>query len=200
NELEKPSGKPKIVIAHDPRFFSRDFAELAAEVAAENGSDACVFEGPRFVPELSFAVRYLKANAGIVITASHNPPYDNGYKVYFSDGAQVIEPHASGIIAKVNAITTESFTPFPKDRQGKVTMIGKDIDQAYMRRLETLILDPQMVREAKSLRIVYTPLHGTGSVIIKPMLTRLGLNFYAVSEQDGFDGRFPTGKAPNPDY
>jgi phosphoglucomutase len=199
NAREKTSGKPKIVIAHDPRFFSRDFAEVAAKVAAENGSDACVFEGPRSVPELSFAVRYLKANAGIVITASHNPPYDNGYKVYFIDGAQVIEPHASGIIAKVNAITTESFAPLPKDRQGKVTTIGKDIDHAYMRRLETLILDPQMIREAKSLRIIYTPLHGTGSVIIKPLLTRLGFNFQVVAEQDRFDGRFPTVKSPNPE-
>jgi phosphoglucomutase len=199
NERQKISPKPKIVIAHDPRFFSKEFAEVAAKVAAENGCDACVFDGPRSVPELSFAVRYLKANAGIVITASHNPPYDNGYKVYFSDGAQVIEPHASGIIAKVNAITTESFTPLPKDRQGKVTTIGKDIDQAYMRRLETLILDPLMIREAKLLRIIYTPLHGTGSVIIKPMLTRLGFNFQVVPEQDGFDGRFPTVKSPNPE-
>src|SRR6266576_524915 len=199
NAREKTSGKPKIVIAHDPRFFSRDFAEVAAKVAAENGCDACVFDGPRSVPELSFAVRYLKASAGVVITASHNPPYDNGYKVYFSDGAQVIEPHASGIIAKVNAITTESFAPLPKDRQGKVTTIGKDIDHAYMRRLETLILDPQMIREAKSLRIIYTPLHGTGSVIIKPLLTRLGFNFQVVAEQDRFDGRFPTVKSPNPE-
>lgn len=119
NRRQQISAKPKLVIAYDPRFFSKEFAELAAIIAAENGCDACVFDGPRSVPELSFAVRYLKANAGIVITASHNPPYDNGYKVYFSDGAQVIEPHASGIIAKVNAIATESFTSVPKDRQGK---------------------------------------------------------------------------------
>ncbi len=199
NQRQQVSAKPKIVIAHDPRFFSKEFAEVAAKVAAENGCDACVFDGPRSVPELSFAVRYLKANAGIVITASHNPPYDNGYKVYFSDGAQVVEPHASGIIAKVNAITTESFTPLPKDRQGKVTTIGRDIDHAYMRRLETLILDPQVIREAKSLRIIYTPLHGTGSVIIKPMLNRLGFKFQVVPEQDRFDGRFPTVKSPNPE-
>src|ERR1041384_8711668 len=89
--------------------------------------------------------------------------------------------------------------PVPKDEQGKVSTIGKDIDQAYMRRLETLILDPLMIREAKSLRIVYTPLHGTGSVIIKPMLTRLGFNFQVVPEQDRFDGRFPTVKSPNPE-
>ena len=194
------STKPKMVIAHDPRFFSKEFAEVAAKVAAENGCDAFVFDAPRSVPELSFAVRHLHANAGIVITASHNPPHDNGYKAYFDDGAQVIEPHASGIIAKVNAITTESFTPLPKEQQGKVTVIGKDIDQAYMRRLETLILDPRVIREAKSLRIVYTPLHGTGSVIIKPMLTRLGFNFQVVPEQDCFDGRFPTVKSPNPEY
>ncbi len=199
NRREKISARPRLVIAHDPRFFSKEFAELAAKVAAENGCEACVFDGPRSVPELSFTVRYLKASAGIVITASHNPPYDNGYKVYFSDGAQVIEPYASGIIAKVNAITTESFTPVPKDRQGKVSTIGKDIDQAYMRRLETLILDPQVIRQAKSLRVIYTPLHGTGSVIIKPLLTRLGFNFQVVPEQDRFDGRFPTVKSPNPE-
>src|SRR5207253_3786476 len=200
NTGQKISSKPKIVIAHDSRFFSKEFAELAAKIASENGCDAFVFEGPRSVPELSFAVRYLKASAGGMITASHNPPYDNGYKVYFSDGAQVIEPHASEIIAKVNAIRTESFTPVPKDRQGKVTTIGKDVDQAYMRRLETLILDPQVIREAKLLRIIYTPLHGTGSVIIKPMLTRLGFNFRVVPEQDCLDGRFPTVKSPNPEY
>src|SRR5437773_7751998 len=199
NRSQSTSAKPRIVIAHDPRFFSREFAELAARIAAENGCDAFVFDGPRSVPELSFAVRYLKASAGVVITASHNPPYDNGYKVYYSDGAQVIEPHASGIIAKVNAITTESFIPLPKDRRGKVTTIGRDIDHAYMRRLDTLILDPRVTREAKSLRIIYTPLHGTGGVIIKPMLNRLGFNFQVVPEQDCFDGRFPTVKSPNPE-
>src|SRR5438045_7334079 len=173
NQHKKLSTKSKILIAHDPRFFSDEFSELAAKVASANGYDAFVFDGPRSVPELSFAVRHLKANTGVVITASHNPPHDNGYKVYFSDGAQVIEPHASGIIAKVNAITSETFTTLPKDRQGKVTTIGKEIDEAYMQRLETLILDPQIIREAKSLRIIYTPLHGTSSVIIEPKLKPL---------------------------
>src|SRR5438477_1842390 len=199
NQREKISAKPKIVIAHDPRFFSNEFTDLTAKVASANGCDAFVFDGPRSVPELSFAVRHLKANTGVVITASHNPPHDNGYKVYFSDGAQVIEPHASGIIAKVNAITSETFTPLPKDRQGRVTTIGKEIDEAYMQRLETLILDPQIIQEAKSLRIVYSPLHGTGRVIIEPMLKRLGFNFEVVPEQDHFDGRFPTVKSPNPE-
>ena len=145
-------------------------------------------------------MRHLHASAGAVITASHNPPYDNGFKVYFSDGAQVIEPDASGIIAKVNAITSESFTPLPRERQGKVTTIGKNMDIAYMRRLETLVLDPRVIRDPKTLRIVYTPLHGTGGVIIKPMLKRLGFNFQVVPEQDCFDGRFPTVKSPNPEY
>src|SRR5436190_1106079 len=189
----------ELVTAHDPRFFSSEFCELAAKVASQNGCDAFVFEGPRSVPELSFAVRYLRANAGVVITASHNPPHDNGYKVYFSDGAQVIEPHASGIIVKGNAITSEVFTPLPKDRQGKITTLGKEIDEAYMQRLETLILDPEIIRTAKSLRIIYSPLHGTGRVIIEPMLKRLGFRFDIVAEQDRFDGRFSTVRSPNPE-
>ena len=193
------SKRPKIVIAHDTRFFSKEFTELAAKVASENGCDANVFDGPRSTPELSFAVRHLNASAGIVITASHNPPHDNGYKVYFSDGAQVIEPHASGIIAKVNAITSETFVPLPKDRRGTVTMLADDVDEAYMQRLETLIVNPSVIPAAESLRIVYTPIHGTGGVIIKPLLNRLGFNFQLVEEQDRFDGAFPTVKSPNPE-
>lgn len=199
NRREKISAKPKIVIAYDPRFFSKEFAGLAAKVASQNGCDAFVFDGPRSVPELSFAVRYLKASAGVVITASHNPPHDNGYKVYFNDGAQVVDPHASEIIARVNAITSETFTPLPGNQQGKVTIIGREVDDAYMQRLDTLILDPQIIRGAKSLRIIYTPLHGTGAIIIEPMLKRLGFNFKLVPEQDNFDGRFRTVKSPNPE-
>ena len=191
--------RPKIVIAYDTRFFSREFSELAAKVASENGCDACVFDGPRSTPELSFAVRYLNASAGIVITASHNPAHDNGYKVYFADGGQVIEPHAGGIIAKVNAIGSETYEPLPKDRQGVVTTIGRDVDEAYMDRLQTLIVDPTVVRAAKSLHIVFTPLHGTGGVTLKPMLKRLGFNFDIVAEQDRFDPRFSTVKSPNPE-
>jgi phosphoglucomutase len=199
NRAGKITAKPKVVIAHDPRFFSKEFAQLAAKVASDNNCNAVVFEGPRSVPELSFAVRYLRASAGVVITASHNPPYDNGYKVYFSDGAQIIEPHASGIIAKVNALSSDAYTPMRKGRRDKITVIGTEIDEAYMRRLETLVLDPTVIREAKSLKIIYTPLHGTGSLIIKPMLKRLGFNFDVVPDQDYFDGRFPTVKSPNPE-
>ena len=196
----RPTGaKSKIVIAHDTRFFSKEFTELTAKVASENGCDACIFDGPRSTPELSFAVRHLNASAGVVITASHNPPHDNGYKVYFADGAQVVEPHASGIIEKANAIASETYKPLPKDRQGAVTILGHDVDEAYMERLATLIVDPNVVRAAKSLRIVFTPLHGTGSVTLKPMLKRLGFNFEVVKEQDQFDPRFSTVKSPNPE-
>ncbi len=191
--------RPKIVIAHDTRFFSNEFTELTAEVAAENGCDAYIFDGPRSTPELSFAVRHLNATAGIVITASHNPPHDNGYKVYFADGAQVIEPHASGIIEKVNTIRSESYEPLPKDRQGTVTTLGHEVDEAYMKRLETLIVDRRALSSAKSLRIVFTPLHGTGAVTLKPMLQRLGFNFEVVPEQEKFDPRFSTVKSPNPE-
>jgi phosphoglucomutase len=196
----RPAGKkPSIVIAHDTRFFSSEFTGLAARVAVELGCDAFVFDGPRSTPELSFAVRHLRASAGIVITASHNPPHDNGYKVYFNDGGQVVEPHASGIINKVNAVTSEMFTPVAQDRHGKLTTLGDDLDEAYMERLKTLIIDPNVIRAAKSLCIVFTPLHGTGGVILKPMFERLGFNFVVVPEQDVFDGRFPTVKSPNPE-
>ncbi len=198
-DRQKLSGKPKIVIAHDTRFFSREFADLTANVAAGGGADAFVFDGPRSTPELSFAVRYLNASAGIVITASHNPPHDNGYKVYFGDGGQVIEPHASGIIAKVNAIATESCHSLPEDRQGTVSRLGHEVDDAYMKRLETLVLDPAIVSAAETLRVIFTPLHGTGGVVLKPMLKRLGFNSTTVPEQDRFDGRFPTVKSPNPE-
>ncbi len=198
---EEKAGKPKLVIAHDTRSFSKEFTALAAQVATENGCDACVFDGPRSTPELSFAVRHLEASAGIVITASHNPPHDNGYKVYFSDGAQVIEPHASGIIAKVDAGGAGAFPSTTRDATAGVPPItlGREIDEAYMERLATLILDPAMVQSQRDLRIVFTPIHGTGGVIIKPMLQKLGFHFSVVAEQDEFDGRFPTVKSPNPE-
>ena len=193
------SGKPSICICHDTRFFSRDFAELAAKVITENGCDAYLFEGPRSTPELSFAVRYTKSQAGINITASHNPPEYNGYKVYFEDGGQVVEPHASGIIAKVNAIESDVYTPLPAEEQGKVIPMGADIDEAYMKRLETLPLDPELIRAQNSFNVVFTALHGVGGIIIKPMLDRLGFHCQTVAEQDVPDGRFPTVKSPNPE-
>lgn len=196
---EKIAGKPKIVIACDTRHYSKQFAELVAKTAAENGCDAAIFHGPRSTPELSFAVRYLGASAGIVITASHNPPHDNGFKAYFNDGAQVIEPHASAIIARVNSIAGETYPAKPVAEQGAVQTLGAEVDEAYMERFESLILNKELVRSAKDLRIVFSPLHGTGGVIIKPMLKRLGFNFSVVEEQDRFDGNFPTVASPNPE-
>jgi phosphoglucomutase len=187
------------VIACDTRHYSKQFTDLVAKTAAENGCDAAVFEGPRSTPELSFAVRYLGASAGIVITASHNPPHDNGFKAYFGDGAQVIEPHASAIIAKVNSIAGESYAARPAEERGQVQVLGREVDEAYMERVESLILNKELVRAAKSLRVVFTPLHGTGGVIIKPMLERLGFTFDVVEEQDRFDGNFPTVESPNPE-
>jgi phosphoglucomutase len=194
-------GRPKLVIAHDTRHFSRDFAELAARIAVENGCDAALFEGPRSTPQLSFAVRHLAASAGVVVTASHNPSHDNGYKVYFSDGAQVVEPHASGIIARVNAIASDNYSPVPETERGRLQTLGKDIDDAYMARLETLLLDRPMVDAAAhaGLKIVFTNIHGVGGVISVPMLQRLGFQCLTVPEQTEFDGRFPTVKSPNPE-
>ena len=196
---ENLPGKPKLVIAHDTRHFSRDFAELTARVASENGVDVCLFTLPRSTPELSFAVRYTQATAGIVITASHNPPHDNGFKVYFADGGQVVEPHASGIIGKVNAIESDVYEPLPADRQGKIQGVCEEIDNAYMARLETLVLDRSLIEKARELKVVFTPIHGTGGEISCPMLARLGFQFSVVPQQAGFDGRFPTVKSPNPE-
>ena len=190
-------GRPAICICHDTRFYSRDFAELAARVITDHGCDAWLFEGPRSTPELSFAVRQVGAQAGINLTASHNPPQYNGYKVYFEDGCQVVEPHASAIIDRVNAIQSESYTPVA-DR-GRVIPMGTEIDEAYMDRLATLPMDPELIKRENSLKIVYTPLHGVGAVIIKPMLRRLGFQCEGVAEQEIPDGRFPTVKSPNPE-
>jgi phosphoglucomutase len=195
----KISSRPKIVIAYDTRFFSKEFTNLAAKVAAENGCDAFIFDGPRSTPELSFAVRNLNATAGIVITASHNPPHDNGYKVYFADGGQVIEPHDRGIIEKVNTIKSESYEPLPKDRQGKITTLDSNVDEAYLKRLETIVVDSNVLRDAKSLRIVFTPLHGTGAITMRPIFNRLGFDFEIVPEQEKPDPRFSTVKSPNPE-
>ncbi len=195
----KLPGRPKIVIAHDTRHFSREFAEYTAKIATELGCDAGLFAGPRSTPQLSFAVRHTNATAGIVITASHNPPHDNGYKVYFDDGAQVVEPHASGIIQKVNLVQSDDYSA--AGERGELIVLGEEIDHAYMTRLETLVLDRALVAAAakSGLKIVFTSIHGVGGVIVKPMLDRLGFTYLTVPEQEVSDGRFPTVKSPNPE-
>lgn len=193
------SKRPSLVIAHDTRHFSEDFSRLAAQVASQLGLDVYLFEGPRSTPELSFAVRYLQASAGVVITASHNPPHDNGYKVYFSDGAQVVEPHASGIIEKVNAVISDEFPSVTQENLGTIHVLDHEIDQTYMDRLESLLIDPEMVREQNSLSVIFTSIHGTGGIITIPMFKRLGISCQTVQLQDAHDGRFPSVQSPNPE-
>jgi len=192
------SRKPVIVFAHDTRHFSRDFAEFCARTCANLGCDAYLFEGPRSTPQLSFAVRELRADAGVVLTASHNPSHDNGFKVYFNDGAQIVDPHAPAIIAEVNKITSESYESVPESEKGTVTILGAEMDALYIERLKTLLLQPSLL-EGASTKIVFTNLHGTGGHINVPMLRDFGFEVLTVPEQDVQDGRFPTVESPNPE-
>ncbi|MEN3939877.1 phospho-sugar mutase [Prosthecobacter sp. SYSU 5D2] len=195
------TGKPSLVFAHDTRHFSPEFAKRCAQIATENGADVYLFDGCRATPVMSFAVRHLRADAGVMLTASHNPGHDNGYKVNYSDGAGIVEPHATGIIKEVNAIADEAYTPLPADEQGKLTIIGSEIDNAYLQRVETMMLQPELLKneKAKELKIVFTALHGTGGVMVPGLLKKLGFNYLTVPEQDIQDGRFPTVKSPNPE-
>jgi phosphoglucomutase len=194
-----PGSRPSIAIAYDTRYFSRAFAELTADVAIENGCDVFLFQEPRSTPELSFAVRMTNATAGIVITASHNPPHDNGYKVYFSDGAQVVEPHASGIIERVNKVVSEKYEPVAPERRGQLVPLEKDVDEAYKARLRTLILRPDLLASQSNLKVVFTPIHGTGAIISVPLLRESGIQVLTVAEQGTLDGGFPTVSSPNPE-
>lgn len=190
--------KPMLVFAHDTRHFSRDFAEFCAKVCADLGCDAYLFEGPRSTPQLSFAIRELRADAGVVLTASHNPPHDNGFKAYFNDGAQIVDPHASGIINEVNALASDAYEPLPEAQRGTITTLGAEMDERYVARLKTLLLRPSLL-EGASTKVVFTNLHGTGGTINVPMLRGFGFDVLTVPEQDVQDGRFPTVDSPNPE-
>ncbi len=194
----KGGGKVTFVFAHDTRHFSKDFADFCAKVCAEHGCDAYVFDGPRSTPQLSFAIRQLRADSGVVITASHNPSYDCGFKAYFNDGAQIVEPHATAIIGEVNAVTSERYEPLPLAEQGTIKTLGKDFDAEYIKLLKTLLLQPELLKTT-STKIVFTNLHGTGGHINVPMLRDLGFEVLTVPEQDIQDGRFPTVDSPNPE-
>jgi len=197
----KLSGKPSIVFSHDTRHFSPEFAKFCAKIATDHGANVYLFDGCRATPEMSFAVRQLRADAGVMLTASHNPAHDNGYKVNFNDGAGIVEPHATGIIKEVNAIKGEEYVALPEAQRGKLTMLGNDMDQKYLARVETMMLQPELLQkeEAKKLKIVFTALHGAGGVLVPVLLKKLGFNFLTVPEQDVQDGRFPTVKSPNPE-
>lgn len=199
HRAEQRPGLPKICISYDTRFFSREFAELAAKVISEHGCDALIFEAPRSTPELSFAVRECGATAGINITASHNPPAYNGYKVYFEDGGQVVEPHASAIISLVDQMEGEQYMPLPSEECGKIIFLGEAVDEAYKKRLKTVLIDPALLQKKSALKVVYTPLHGVGGTIIVPLLESVGVHCLPVPSQMQPDGFFSTVKSPNPE-
>jgi len=189
---------PKLVIAHDVRHFSRYFCELAASTWTRLGGLALIFEGPRSTPQLSFSVRKLNATAGIVITASHNPPHDNGFKAYFNDGAQVVEPHASGIIAKVNEVVLAETAQHLEIDLAEVVTLPASMDEAYFSSVMDVVLNKELFNGSK-VKVVFTPIHGTGGVASVPVLQRLGVCVDTVAEQDAFDPRFPTVQSPNPE-
>ena len=198
-EKEGSSSRIKIVFCHDTRHFSRDFAELCAGIAADMGAEAFLFSSQRATPVMSFAIRQMHCHAGVMITASHNPSHDNGYKVNFADGAAIIPPHTDGIISRVNAICSETFDPLPAAERGSVTEVPSEIDDLYLQRVKDLLLQPQLVRENNTLGIVFTALHGTGGVHAPLLLRELGFHCTTTPEQDEPDGRFPTVKSPNPE-
>lgn len=195
----KPTGQIRCVISHDSRNNSRDFAKTTARVMAANGFEVFLFEDLRPTPELSFAVRELKADAGVMITASHNPKEYNGYKAYWNDGAQLTSPHDELVIEEVNKITDISLVKTQQD-DSNITIIGKEIDDIYIERVKSLSWDNGYLAKHKDLKIVYTPLHGTGISIIPQALKAYGFeNVSIVSPQAIPDGNFPTCVSPNPE-
>lgn len=206
NYIIKQNGQEKgIAIAYDSRFMSPEFADEAALCMAANGIKAYVFDALRPTPELSFALRTLGCISGIVITASHNPPEYNGYKVYWEDGAQVTAPKDKEIINEVKAVTDyHSVKTMPKEeavKAGLYNVIGKDIDDAYMAELKKQIIHPDVIQEvADDIKIVYTPFNGTGNVPVRRILSELGFkNVYVVPEQELPDPKFTTLEYPNPE-
>ncbi|MCI5901173.1 MAG: phospho-sugar mutase [Blautia sp.] len=194
-----------VAIAYDSRHMSPEFAQEAALCLAANGIKAFLFESLRPTPELSFAVRHLGCVAGINITASHNPPEYNGYKVYWEDGAQITPPHDSGIMGEVKSIsdwnTVKTMDKEAAEKAGLFEMIGQAVDDAYMAELKKQVLHMDAIQaEGKNLKIVYTPLHGTGNIPARRILKELGFeNVYVVKEQELPDGAFPTVSYPNPE-
>lgn len=193
--------KPSIVIAHDSRRCSRLFAETAASVFCGNGIKTYLFTSLRPTPELSYAVRQLGCISGVVVTASHNPAEYNGYKVYWDDGGQVVAPHDRLIISDVNSVKEVHAVPLDKAaEQGLFQLIDKEIDDKYIDMVTHCSLRPELLqKEGKNLRIVYTPLHGAGRVLVERSLSKLGISVITVPEQAEPDGEFPTVKFPNPE-
>ena len=188
-----------VVVCHDCRNNSRLYAETVANIFSANGIKAYLFDDLRPTPECSFAIRYLKAQAGVNITASHNPREYNGYKAYWEDGAQVLAPHDKGIIDEVNKCTIKDVKF--EGNKDLIQIIGEDIDEPYLRQIRTISIDPEVIKKQHDLKIVYTPLHGAGRVIIPRSLAYWGFdNVWCVPAQMIKDGNFPTVDRPNPEF
>ena len=201
NYLKKTYGNEevKVAIAHDSRNNSRFFAETTAHVFAANGIKVYLFESLRPTPELSFAIRKLGCKGGVVCTASHNPKEYNGYKAYWNDGGQLVPPHDTNVIKEVEAIKSVDDIKFTGG-DANITIIGKDMDNAYMDMVKSLSVYPDVIASEHDLKIVYTPIHGTGITLVPEVLKRFGFtNVTIVTEQATPDGNFPTVNYPNPE-
>lgn len=187
-----------VVVCHDCRNNSRKFAETVADIFSANGIKVYLFDDMRPTPECSFAIRHLKCQAGVNVTASHNPKEYNGYKAYWEDGAQVLAPHDTGIIDEVNKVTINDVKF--QGNKDLIQIIGEDIDKIYLDEIKKLSIDPEVIKRQHDLKIVYTPLHGTGMMLIPKCLKDWGFdNVHCVKEQMVKDGNFPTVKSPNPE-
>lgn len=187
-----------VVVCHDCRNNSRLFAETVVDIFSANGIKVYLFDDMRPTPECSFAIRHLGCQAGVNITASHNPREYNGYKAYWEDGAQVLSPHDVGIIDEVNKVKVDDVK-FTGDKS-LIQIIGEEVDNAYLEQVQTVSIDPEVIKRQKDLKIVYTPLHGTGMMLIPQSLKKWGFeNVHCVKEQMVRSGDFPTVKSPNPE-
>ena len=199
NKCFKDRKEISVVVGHDCRNNSRLFAEISANIFSANGIKVYLFEDMRPTPEMSFAIRHLGCQSGIILTASHNPKEYNGYKAYWDDGAQVLAPHDKGIIDEVNKVASAADIKFEGNKD-LITIIGKDIDDIYLEKVKGISIDPEVIKRQKDLCIVYTPLHGTGMMLIPRSLQMWGFeNVHCVPEQMVKDGNFPTVVSPNPE-
>ena len=191
----------KVCVSYDCRNHSKEFAKITADVFSANGLHVYLFESLRPTPELSYSIRKTGAQSGVMVTASHNPKEYNGYKVYWADGAQITSPVDKDIVAEVNAISDPSMVKFtPGEGAGRIEMMGSEMDKAYLDDILSLMLSPDARAKHNDIKIVYTPLHGTGVRLVPMALERLGFkNIYHVPEQDVNDGDFPTVQSPNPE-
>lgn len=201
NYLKKtyPGGVIRIAIAHDSRNNSRFFAEIVANVMGANGIKVFLFEALRPTPELSFAIRHLGCQGGVVCTASHNPKEYNGYKAYWSDGGQLVPPHDKNVITEVEKIASVDDVQW-EGGEANISLIGKELDEAYIKMVKSLSVYPEVIAKQHDLKIVYTPIHGTGITLVPEVLKTFGFtNVHIVKEQSVPDGNFPTVVYPNPE-